>query len=546
MVANVVMICCRAIRFAATLALSVGTAIGDDAPDPEGVALAGRTTIERMEREQCSWTMVQQVNEQVSVKVRCLHAPEMWRMEFYAVSGIRREHSLGIISRDGLWYVMEGGNRSVYRPYEAPVATPSLYVFLHRTFPIIIDDADAALLEKFKSQQGHITTYDVGLPAAAKAQLESGISGLEALMAKANRAERPDDFARSEALIEQLRRQLKAGAQLKVDTQTGIVVNQAGTRPSSIEDFQFRDDIDPMLFDVEGDDWEDHTADICTADRNRLAIFRHAAAWRPGLPVPDLGLRIVNLDTREFRRVPYHFGIAESGCLSADKTKVYVTGHVATEGVIRPFEIDLATGEHRALGENILKQGQSIQIRISPDGNKLAVAHITAEGGPIKPQTVVIDIESGRATALHEPMDSAFHSWLPDSNGLIFIKREYQADDELGANPAIFLCHLSLDGTITKLRKGNEPQVLAPHGRILFRDEDDGRNWKTCDLKGQDVRPLGGQYKRFSFPSLAPKGRELLWMTHVANYPVPHILDLKTRELRKVELPRGMWAWPKW
>src|SRR5205814_725053 len=159
-----------------------------------------------------------------------------------------------------------------------------------------------------------------------------------------------------------------------------------------------------------------------------LIMIGHNGSWSPGQPSGDLDGVLLDTRTGRLRRIPFQGGIASPGCFLKDRKSVVISGADMANPALRPYVINLSTGENRPLGGELLASGFTLGATLSPDGKTIAVVHKGQNEGLLECQVCLIDIASGKATPLGKPLDTAFLSWRPDGKGLILVTRERPAD----------------------------------------------------------------------------------------------------------------------
>jgi Tol biopolymer transport system component len=254
------------------------------------------------------------------------------------------------------------------------------------------------------------------------------------------------------------------------------------------------------------------------------------------------------LDTRsgDMRRIPYCLGVSHSGCFSKDRRSVFVSGQDSQAATIGLFQIDLATGRERRLGERALTRAAMFPT-LSPDGKTIAVLHMFGNfsdaSALLNFQIYLVDVTSGDATPLGEPLDTAYLSWLPDGSGIVLVTRR-NVDLE---SPSIdTVARMDLQGRITPICNGTNPVVLNPYRRILYSDQTDN-SWNICDLSGKHIAVLGDGMKDYNSPTASPDGRRLVMMRIDESVgPRPYVIDIATGNADPIAVDQGLWVVPAW
>ncbi len=469
--------------------------------------------------------------------------PRMRRIVLAVEVRGRRRELARVLQRDSVWYATEAGKAGKYRPFEAPFDFPDAYVYLTRSEPLCVNEAAIAALGTYAGTEAGVATYRAPLPELARRQLETLIADVEA--PARGKAEKPANPERAKA-IATMKDLLARGLETRVDLANGLIV-QHGTaqRPTRVLDFRWRDRINPKDFAVEGRRWDDFTDDPTAGDLNDLVLIGHFGMWRPGATASGTDGRLLDVRTGRYRRVPFQGNrVDPGGCFLAGRTSVAITGlGTGGDASFGLYEVNLKTGENRRLGGDLLAIGFTIDPVLSPDGQTLAVLHKGAAERRLDAQVCLVDVKTGAARRLGEPHDLGALSWLPDGRGLIVLVR---VPDPTGSRLTDTIARLDLDGTLTTLREGSMPVVLADGRRILFKDPR-SKTWRTCSLEGKDEKPYADGLAEYGFPAPAPDGRRLLMMRFQPDKaPVPMILPIDAAQGKPATTAPGLWAMPSW
>ncbi len=507
-------------------------------PDLEEVAAKGRQTVARLATQPAGWRLRFEVPGPVDIVLEVVQAAEMRRTAISFQAGERTQPFAEIIERDGLWYVRSAEGNFKYRPYEAPLSVPSLYIFLPHREPSVLIEGDKSL-GRFVRLNDVVATYSIPLPEAKREALQAARRDLQ--RAKVAGAVEDPRAQQNLADIDQL---LETGREVQIDTQTAIFV--AGGTPRYqfyLEEFQWFEKLAASTFAIDDTQWTDRSGSLLrSGDTGSDIVISHQPRWKPGQEAGDMDVLLLNLRSGETRRLPYALGEVASGCFSADRQRCYIAGSVPVEGTIGIFEIDLMTGNHRRLGGAELQTGITMFPTLAPNGRRLAVLRQEPTAGPLKSRVHIVDIPTGKSLPIGEAHDLAHLSWLPDGRGIILVSREMVALDQPSVST---ICRLGADGTLTPLRKGDSPIVLGSKKRILFQDEDD--LWKTCELDGGDVRIVGNGLPQHGFPAPSPDDKRAIFMKFgEAAGPRPHLVNLETGQSQPLDIGPGLWAKPVW
>lgn len=516
---------------------------GVQAPDLKAVAKRGSETLARLEKETATWTTTFELPKPgIAFQIVTYQSPNARAFEF-AVEQNGVVHDVArIIERENAWYVFQQDSIEKYRPYEAPLAVPSLYEFMGRSeLKCIIEDT-LSPVGQLESLSGKIATYRVPLPERAKNLLQNSLAAFE--QAKRQSPEQVD--RKFEQQIPSLIEAIEHGVTMDLVIETGIIAAAGGVgKRYWVRDFRWLPESENPASNVDLKVTADRSSSILEhADAiDDIFMIGHAAAWKPGAPALDTDRVLINRRTGKMRRVPFPLGIVASGCFSKDRQSVFVSGQIPDEGSLGLFELHLETGALRRLGENALGQF-CLFPTLSPDGRTLAILSKGGEElGMLDSQIFLVDVMTGNARTLGKALDTAFLSWLPDGTGLVLITRKYESLDQPAEET---IAKINLQGHITPLRPGSFPIVLRPQERILYLDEED-KLWKTCDFSGTEVELVSDGLKGFSFPAVSPDGQFAIMMRFDRSTgPRPHLINLSNGETTPIPVGQGLWIMPAW
>jgi hypothetical protein len=513
-------------------------------PDFKQIIDAAEQTKAKLASTAASWTMVQEVEGAGEVRVRVHYSSTMIRYSITASVNGSRQPFGDIISRNGVWFVDDMGTKFKSRPYEAPMKNPNVYLFIERAMPHL---ADASLLQSnavLESASDGVATFRCPLTEAIAKQLVTVLKNIERTTTRSLKENAPlpnkDKLLQTRFVIEEM---LQRGIPMKVDLKNGLIV-QSGNLGKRVwlRDFRWNVQSDADEFAVDAQKWADRTTPFAVDDPADLVAVRHCALWRPGQPTGALEPELLNIKNGDFRRVPYAGADCMPLCFSRDRGYLYVGGLVIDSATMGLFEINLKTQAQRRLGLPLLTTGFITAGALSPDGRTLAVAQGLAAANILKSQLVLVDVASGNAEKLGQPVDCGRFSWLPDGKGLVVLSRKYVRLDQPSEDT---ICRMDLDGHFTPLLKGDLPVVLAPHETILYHAQD--KTWMTCGLDGRGARRVLDGLTDFNFPSPSPDGKRLLLMKFGGpDGPRPHVLDLSTGRNTPIDVEAGLWAFPIW
>jgi hypothetical protein len=510
------------------------------------VAAAGEQTMARLKTDPVRWMSEFTFGPEAKLQVELRYAGPIMRAEFSTLRKARHDRLLTIISRDGFWYVDEGGRRGKYRPYEAPFVTPLVYPLLQRAqISCLTPEMAAAYEGPARENLGRVALHSP-LPESKRASMAHAAEYLETLP-----EENFDTSGRERLalLITALKSQEDDKLDIEVDVASGIVTRvETPKLPLRIEGFKWGESDDPAWSQVVDSEYTDNTeAALSDDNKSDIAMLCHQHGWKLGEPAREGDVTLVNIKTGAAWRAPFPGGPGLPGCFSKDRHKIYMTGPSAHEGTLGLYEIDLKSGAVKPIAEELWSAGASLlAYDVSPDGRRLAALRVWPGLGAAT-TVEVVDLESGEHRTIGEPIDTPVLSWLPGGEALLVVDRNYRTDPAAEADPMIF--RLTLDGERHSLLHGARAWTLGDQSRILFETPRAARRWQTCDLQGKDEKPIGDGLARFDNPSPSPDGKKILMMlppSRVQPAAVVHLIDATTGRDGKLRLNAGRWTNPKW
>lgn len=463
---------------------------------------------------------------ELELRVDQLVSGELRRVNFSIQRGEALSRIAVLVERPDRWELITGpGEAQVTRPWEAELPYPLLYSLLGRSRAQVVTER---LFDKarFVRRDGRLAEYAMPHEPAQKAQLEHALELVSSLPASPKR----------DAQLQSLRTKLE-GKRLVVDVDTGLIVSVGAPEPTMVQSWEAIETVPDGAFDVSTSG--EPPAPPSAESLAHSLLVSHQPNWKPGAKESDLDTLLLDVDTGAVRRVPVRGGISMPGGFLPGRTKavVSVTG---PDGSIRPVEVDFVTGGNRPLGGEALGPGQAMFPTAAPDGRTVAVSLVGGGPSVLDFQLVLIDLATDAVTKVGEPMDHAFVSWLPKSDGLVLLRRFGDAN----AEKKHVIGRLSLTGEWTPIIEGDHPVLLADGKTILFLDAK--RKWNTCGLNGRNVKPFGDGFDGYFAPSPAPDGKRLVMMHVEDGTPRPVIVDLATKKVRPATELGGLFAWPAW
>ncbi len=445
---------------------------------------------------------------------------------------------LSIIERDHVWYVREQGRpRGVYRPFEAPLVFPNAYLFLAAGKLRFLSADTSATVESITRDEVRLRT---ALTAEMRTYLRTTLDALYGMLRKMSDDPGVDDLKQRIAECEQA---IVNGQIVKVDARTGVILSSAVQAMACETTLRpLKEAIAVVDFDIRDESWDDFTDDPTRVnDLNDLIMIANAPladAANAKYLKKALDVRLVNLSSKQVRRVPFRGVSCLAGCFSRDRKSVYVSGSDIGLTGLAIYEINLSTGENRRLGDGEIPSGMPMMLALSRDGTRLATVMFSPD---LKSQIYVMDLKSEKAHKLGVPMDTAYLAWLKDGKGLVLVSREFVSMDRPTENS---VARMDLTGNVRILVAGGNPVLVPGRDRILLQQ---GDVWKTCSLEGKNVELYAGGMKGYGFPAISANGKRVVWMRFdKGQLPQPVLQEFATRDIETLNLGPGLWTMPAW
>lgn len=491
---------------------------------------AAEKTAKRLETQAARWSSRHAFGAGRTLEVGILDAPDgRRRIEFTVIGRDGKKAQLArIVERDGLWYVTEGDTSAVYRPYQAPLQLPVLYVYLARSDLQLFHASGYEDLGKLDSVKDNVATFRADLPQGLRERLD-------AVALAAEQADAGTSATEARDLI-------RDGLQTRIDVSTGVIV-RAGIPGAETEldgPYFFTTEPPAESFDVD-DLAPGLLASSVKPVTESLVMLAHCGAWRPGAPGCDLDTVLLEIKHGALRRVPYMRGTSLPGSFLPGRTRVLVSG-TEIGGGMRPVEIDLINGGQRVLGGKTMLEGMTLFPTVSPDGSRAVATWLPALDARDQARVMLFDFEGNPATPIGEPMEHSHLQWFPDGQSLLLAVRTKAAE---GAEPDASIARLSLDGKLEVLRKGDQPLLLGPDALLFF--DRAAKSWMRSKADGTGAVRFGDGHITLSAPTLSPDGKELIFLQRLQDGGhAPVRVDLAGKTVTPIMVEGGYWAWPRW
>lgn len=459
----------------------------------------------------------------------------------------KTEEVLSVLEVGGAWYVYELGKPlGKYRPFEAPLGIPNAYFYLAAGDMKFLSAGTGATVQ---SVARDVAIVRIPLAGPVRDRIQSSIGAMQDLIKKLGdqsvAEKHKDKLKELQQKITELEQTVRDGQLVGVDINTGVILsNTFAAIKQDVIALSTKAAVVEKDFAIPAEKWKDFTDDPTKVkDPNDLLMISNS-------PWADLNNGrqfwqtfdgcLVNLSTKQVRRIPFNGMSCLSGCFSRDRRKVYVSGMDVEAAGLSIYEIDLSTGENNRIGKGELPDGLAMGPVLSADGTKLAVVMLSPN---LMSQVYVLNLKTGKASKLGQPMDTAYLSWLDDGKGLILVSRKTVSMDKPTEDS---VARMDLDGKVTILTRGGSPVLIPGRKKILFEHSD---GWKTCDLDGKNVELYVGGMKGYGFPAVSADGKRIFWTQYEkgkGQMPKPMIQEYGKAEVSHMDLGRGLWTAPAW
>ena len=145
-------------------------------PDLAALSRAAARETNHLETSAASWISIHQIDNGPKVFVHVLQSGHKHRWTLSAEYNGKLSEMLRITQRGDLWYLEEGGNRTINRPFEATLRFPGAYLDLLRSGLRFITDPSQLKDGKLESVECHVATYRLPLPASSVSQMRNLLS----------------------------------------------------------------------------------------------------------------------------------------------------------------------------------------------------------------------------------------------------------------------------------------------------------------------------------------------------------------------------------
>lgn len=504
----------------------------------EAITNVASLTRQKRLTEACGWTMTWRAKGGSTVEVNYNEGQGTKHIEFWAVPASGKKVSGGTLTiTNGIWYAKTPGRKpGKFRPYEAPLFHGSFYNLLQFCELRFVDEQS---IRREDVELVAITNGVIELAIKSGPALDPVLSSVRQLLA---RVIKMGDFKARAETEDRLRRILAEGWRIKVDEDTGILM-ESETAAAHFAFSKFRWSKSPAA-SIDGE-WLDRTSMIkgMGTDGLIMAFYRS-----PGLEKSnDLDGYLLDLRSKEYRRIPARVASAP-GCFLPGRTKTLVHISDADTGGIRPVVVNLKTGENSAFGPSELHQAMGITIggSVSPDGKTVALVFLPDLGAMDKKRICAIDIGSNKLRVIGPEGDYTDVLWLGNGGDLV-VERIITDEKDRGDSPIRHeIGIMDNEGKYRPIALGKRPLVLSENRIVFFSAAK--KRYVTADRNGRRERLLSTKLDSdYGSPAVSPDRKNLIIMKFAADQSIiPFGLELQTDEMFEMKWPVGAWAAPVW
>lgn len=482
-------------------------------------------TLTRISEGGARWLVRQKLGQSMDLGVRVTRFGSAEQFDFLLFEGATEKPFFSISAREGVWSTLFAGAKQpiASRPYEVFLPMLSAYLLLAKCdLQLLAAPEPMMLARETRTTSTWVSARAPGMDEALKTLL----SRMQAMVG---------DAGATDPRMAELEKKVAALPLVEVDNATGIVLH-AGPQAERGLFFSELEVLTKRPAILEGD----LPSAPPPLDLDFLAngvALSWDPTWKPGGPERDSDMLLINFDKATQRRVPNRYGLTGQAAFLTPRTQLVVTTTMP-KGGLRPLWIDLTTGENRLLGDAWGAVPVVLFPVASPDGKRVSV--LSQEAEPLTMQLQVIDVATGAVRNVGTPADQVFVNWLPD-DGFVLVRRVRRAGEK---EPLSRIVRLSRDGKETELvSNATRPVVLSPQ-EMVFKDLSSGK-WMVSDLAGKKRRLLGDGVASLFAPTPSPDGEVLLMMEATPATEARFVI-VKTGEVLKESLGRGLWSNPQW
>ncbi len=517
-----------------------GVVVNGAWPTTAELVAKGDVTVTQIAKEGRAWTTQIDMRQGSVVSVERISRGDEGKWRF-SIDGASHLDLGEIVQKKGIWYVNQRGRKEKYRPFEAVMDAPSMYLWLKQSELRVLAAMPRGALAL--GEEGGKLVAREPLPPATKEQLTSVLAQANAMMAKD-----PVANAKYAPVMKAIEDLVLHGIRYEIDPESGVITQISNAKMEiTVRGLRSLTKADETQLDVADDGYEDRTGPIA-ADMNDVTMIWHCSYWRPGRPLPDMDVMLLNVKTGAERRLPLTGADAMPGCFSGDRRTAWVSGLDLTDGRMRPVSVNIKTAVNTLVAGKEGETGSTVGIARSWDGKYLCFSHKDFSKEKIlNVEVVVKNLATGEEKTVGPSADYGPVTWGA-GDVIILVRRDaVDLNDPVAANkvaPAK-ICSMDLTGKVTELVAGHQAVVVDSGKTILFQED---KVWSRCDLDGKNVAKIGDGLAKCNFATASPDGSRVLMMDYgePEKGPRPVVVDWKTGTMEKVPVGEGIWAMPAW
>lgn len=518
----------------------------DTTPPPKLGELVnkGHLTEQKLVDTPASWSVNCRIRGEEVIRIQVTHGKSGYLWDFLQIENGRPEKICELIQLNNLWYIQEKGDFAKTRPYEAELHFPAAYTFLSMSALRYLTDESQLASAHFEGRNGDKLSYSLPLPMENRRTLEAVVADYRKM------ADQDPSFLKRPEVAQTLQRaqeQLTNGLPFAIDEKTGIIVeSKIKELTITVSDFHWLASEPSAAFRLpDGAEWSDHSEPWPESDYGSCIMVGHDPLFT-GTNSSKLATDgyVLNLRTKELRRIPYQGATMMPGCFLKNRWEVVISGADLFTGP-EMLKINLLTGATTKLGGEQGNGSLGLVGEASPDGKKVAAIGLFSGKSIVDFQMKLIDLQTGQMQDLGKAgRIGAPFSWLPDGDGLI-LKRFEQANN-LNAVEQRILCRLGLDGKLVDLRPGDMPLVLRKTRKILYQDNDTDL-WHTCNLDGSEPELYADGLKSYGTPAVSPDEKSIMFALYEkGKLPQLMLFEISGSKGKPIRHANGFTGLPVW
>ena len=494
----------------------------------------GKETEKLLKTGSFSWTAVHGNVKEKHFEVEVYKTPDFTRLDMYFVFENEKQHMSTTYMGEKFWYLSEDGFKGKFRPYEVPYSMPTSYYYLMKSKVQVVNRNNISFLGELKSKENGVYKFSREMSTEEKEAIRKRVDFIrnKLLPSAESRAEEKFYYRQAKQLLDYA----KDGKINLVEEKSGIVTLLDTPDGSvQIKNFQFITIADKEYV-TPNSKFEDFTN---APDKENIVFLSHNAKWQPGMANFQTDGRILNLESKAIRRIPFRGAVSTPHCFDSKTGTLFITGVPLGTNDVRPFAINLLTGQQAPLGGSYFNQGHTNQLALSPDGKLVAAVH--RPNPAVSPQSDLVIIDSVNKKIKKYTLNHLTSKvvWHPNNKNLYIQSfNEKEKTNEI----SIF----EPGSGMKKILNGVDLIYLKDQNKLLFLDSKD-QKWKTASLEGKDINEVSDGLQKLQYPAYGKSSNEILMIKEDKNnMPVPVLYDFLSKSSLRITEKKGLWLTPVW